>query len=150
MGMKKVLLISVLLGFMVTVTGASALTVENVSLSETGGMVVSSDAQATGGTSADAEVRSTIRTEGSNTRVRVDIQTEVDGVVEATSSERTFGTGRLEVRIPASSQTAEPVTANADISAEATTTTSSSRFLSAWENVKATLSRFYKLLFFFW
>ena len=102
--MKKVLLISALLAFALAARSANALTVENISVSDTGGGVsVSGEASASGSSDANASVQSIIRSEGSNTNVRVDIQTASDGQMYATSVERVLPAGqRMEVRTTSS------------------------------------------------
>ena len=149
-GMKNVLLISVLLTFMVTIRGAEALTVENVSISETGGLTVSSEAQATGTEGADAEVRSVIRTEGSNTRVRIDVKTTVDGEQNTTSVEKVLPTtGRLNVKAGTDLRTGEiagEADGQAELDIEASATSSSLLF----DRIANFLSRIFKFVFFFW
>src|SRR3989344_7522715 len=104
--MKKILLISALLAFALAARSANALTVENISVSDTvGGVSVSGEASASGSSDANASVQSVIRSEGSNTNVRVDIQTSSDGEEHATTVERTLdGRERLDVSTRASSE----------------------------------------------
>lgn len=147
--MKRLLLISVLLAFWGAPPSANALTVENIAVSATGGVVVSGGASASGSTSADTNVRSTIRTEGTNTHVRIDISTAEDGDVEATASERTLenvvGEGRFEVKV--SGMGSVDASVAAEVSASSTTT-STPGFMRAWANVKASFIKIYRLLFF--
>ncbi|MBI2612879.1 hypothetical protein HYW59_03680 [Candidatus Kaiserbacteria bacterium] len=144
--MKNILLISVLLAFVLTVRGADALTVENVSISETGGVTVSGEASASGTSSADADVRSFIRTEGSNTRVRVDVRTSEDGVVQATSTDTLLeGIRRLEVRV----NTENTESLSAEGSAEVSASSSPSRLTRAFQQIRASLARIFSFVFFF-
>lgn len=146
--MKNVLLISVLLAFILAVRGADAITVENVSVSETGGVKVSGEAHATGSSEADAEVRSFIRTEGSNTRVRVDIRTAEDGVVQVTSTDTVLeGVRRLEVRVD--TEDTQSVDAAAGTS-EVSTSSSPSRLTRAFDQMRASIARIFSFIFFFW
>jgi len=145
--MKTVLLISVALALLSAPLPANALTVENVSISETGGMTVSSEAHAEGSSDADAEVRSVIRTEGSNTRVRVDIRSAEDGVVQATSTDTVLeGIRRLEVRV----NTEETQSLSAIGTSEVSASSSPSRLTRAFEQIRASIGRIFDLLFFFW
>lgn len=147
--MKRLLLISVLLAFLGAPPAGNALTVENIAVSATGGIVVAGGASASGSTSADTGVKSIIRSEGTNTHVRIDISTSVDGDAEATTSERTLqnvvGEGRFEVRVP-SDENAEAHVAS-DVSASSTATSTPS-FFQAWANFKTTFIKIYRLLFF--
>ncbi len=147
--MKNVLLISVLLAFMLTIRGAAALTVENVSISETGGVTVSSGAHAEGSTEADAEMRSVIRTEGSNTRVRVDIQAHSDGVEYATSVSRTIRPEeRVEVRV-ATSSARVGLRVNAS-GVSGVSTTSVAALLPIFDRFSSFIAHVLDLVFFFW
>jgi hypothetical protein len=61
-----------------------------VSITETGGIVVSGEASAGGSSDAEASVQSVITSSGSNTNVRVDIKTAADGQEHATSVVKTI------------------------------------------------------------
>lgn len=146
--MKKVLLISVALAFLSAPTPANAYTIGNVSVSETGGVSVSNEVEASGSSEADASVRSVIRTEGSNTRVRVDIQAHSDGVEYATSVSRTIRPGeRMEVR--ASSSARVPLRVNAS-GVSGVSTTSAAALLPMFERFSSFIARALDLVFFFW
>lgn len=158
--MKRILLISVLLAFVAASRPANALTVENVVISDTGGGVsVSGAARASGGSEADADVQSVIRTEGGSTRVRIDVSAVADRDTKASTSEvlmtglrnpssvdGTVGSGRFEVRIMPPSAEIEAEVA-AEVSAS-TTSTSTPNFVRAWATFKASFVKFYRLLFF--
>lgn len=97
--MKKVRLISVALTLLFPVLSANALTVENGVVSVSGGTTVSGEVQSVGSTGAWAEVYNVVQSDGSNTNVQIDIQTNTDGIDYATSVSRTLNEGgRLEVR----------------------------------------------------
>src|SRR3989344_3436420 len=146
--MKKVLLISALLAFALAARSANALTVENISVSDTGGGVsVSGEASASGSSDANASVQSVIRSEGSNTNVRVNIQTASDGQMYATSVERTLRGGeRLDVSVGDSPRDGAEVELESEIPLEAEAPTDLSflfaGFASFFERIAS--------LFFFW
>lgn len=147
--MKKVLLISVVLAFLSAPTPANAYTIGNVSVSETGGVTVSNEVEASGSSEADASVRSVIRTEGSNTRVRVDIQAHSDGVEYATSVSRTIRPGeRMEARV-ATSSARVPLRVNAS-GVSGVSTTSVAALLPIFERFSSFIARALDLVFFFW
>src|SRR3989344_5067380 len=147
--MKKVLLISALLAFALAARSANALTVENISVSDTGGGVsVSGEASASGSSDANASVQSVIRSEGSNTNVRVDIQTTADGQVHATSVERTLqGRERLDVSTRASS---ENVGAETESEATIGSEESAGADLLLFDRLSVFLENIFNFVFFFW
>jgi len=126
-------------------------------VSATGGIVVSGEASSSGTMSADAGVKSVIRTEGSNTRVHVEVSASSDGGTEAMSSELqmsgfvnrssegTLGAGRFEVVVPRGG--AAEAKADEEVSISATST-SPTGFFSAWVSLKTSFTKLYSLLFF--
>ena len=146
--MKKVLLISALLAFALAARSANALTVENISVSDTGGGVsVSGEASASGSSDANASVQSIIRSEGSNTNVRVNIQTTSDGQTYATTVERTLeGRERLDVSVGDPPRGGAEVELESEVSLEAEAPAGLSflfaGFASFFERIAS--------LFFFW
>ena len=146
--MKKVLLISALLAFAIAASKANALTAENISVSDTGGGVsVSGEASASGSSDANASVQSIIRSEGSNTNVRVNIQTTSDGQTYATTVERTLeGRERLDVSVGDPPRGGAEVELESEVSLEAEAPAGLSflfaGFASFFERIAS--------LFFFW
>lgn len=123
--MKNVFVVSVALALLFPVLRASAITVENVSVSDTGGVSVSSEANATGSADAEASAHSIITSEGSNTRVRVELRTNTNGVTEEVSVDETLAPGeRMELRAGA------PAATDTDLVAQETEEASSSSELS--------------------
>jgi len=97
--MKNVFVVSVILTLLAPALSAHAITVENVSVSGTGGMVTSDQVQVYGSEDASAEIKNVIRSNGENSNVRIDIRTNADGVEHATSVSRVLEAGtRMEVR----------------------------------------------------
>lgn len=143
-------MISIALALALPAATANALTVENVSVSETGGITVSGEATASGSSDASAEVRSVIQGTGADTRVRVDIRTSAGGEEHATSVMRVIPRAdKVEMRIATSSEGAgfsvvEYDDENDDI--EAATTSPASIF----ESILESLTRILERLFFFW
>ncbi len=143
--MKRILLISALLAFLSAPPPANAYTVENMVVSETGG--VSERAHAEGSLEASAEVRSMIRTEGSNTRVRIDTRITEDGIMRATSSgQLQRGDSRVELRISPDEDQALRASSTLEVSAS----TSPSRLLQVIGQFRVSLERIFRLVFFFW
>lgn len=146
--MKNVLVISVLLAFLLPAPKANAYTIGSVGVSETGGISVSNEVEAFGSSEADASVRSIIRSDSSNTRVRIDIQTRSDGVEHATSVSRTIQRGeRVEVRIGTSSAGVEVQTEGSD---GLETPVAPGLPFPVFERLSNLLERIFNILFFFW
>ena len=139
----KATLTAISLMFFSMMSPAYAVTIENSVITETGGTVSADRVEAQGTSDASASVRSIIRTEGSNTNVRVDIRTEVDGTVYATSSERKGESGnRFEVRVAMPEKTGSN-------SPSVALATSTPRLTSVFDRFRASFASFFNFLFFF-
>ena len=152
--MKSVLLISSLLTIALATHPANALTSENISITETGGMTVSGDASASGSDDASAEVHSFIQSGGDNTRVRVEINTAADGQAYATSVERVIGEGtRMDVRAGVPSKNVDvEVEGEAKAEGEANMEVEAgevSNFL-LFDRLGSFLEKVFSFVFFFW
>ena len=131
------------LAFALPRPSANALTVENVSVSDTGGVSVSAGAEASGSSGADAEVRSMIRTEGSDTRVNIEVRTAADGEEHATSVERVLRPQeRLDARSDATSRAEVEASDDAAPSSVATP-------VRIFERITVAFARIFDFLFFF-
>lgn len=97
--MKNVFVVSVILTLLSPALTAHAITIENVSVSSTGGIVTSDQVQVYGSEDASAEIKNSIRSDGTNANVRIDIRTNSDDVEHATSVSRVLESEtRMEVR----------------------------------------------------
>ncbi len=77
--------ISIVLALALPTIPANAYSVENVGVSETGGdSAFSGQITVTGSSDASAEIRNIIRSNGENTRVRVDVRTKTDEDLQTT------------------------------------------------------------------
>lgn len=148
------LLISVALAFFASPLAANALTVENVSVSDTGGISVSAEAGASGSSEADASVSNSIRTEGSNTRVRVDVRTNTDGEERATSIIQTIPGGRVKVRVATSSENSGAGEVSGGVSArvsgDSEVFAAPTLSPAAFDRFSSFFTRVFNFLFFFW
>lgn len=98
--MKNARLISVALALVLSPLSVNALMVENISVSDTGGISVSGEASASGSADASASIRNVLRAGGSgNTRIEI---TSLHGAA-ATSVRKTIGPGeRFEITVATS------------------------------------------------
>lgn len=136
-----------MLAFALSSLKANALTVENVSVSETGGVSVSGEASASGTDDASAEVWSIIQGTESNARVHVDVRTSTNGEEETTSVTKTLESPeRVEVRIaPRARDETRSETGDSDDSAPSLV----SGFAFAPERLLSVFSRVFDFVFFF-
>ena len=154
--MKNILLISIAFMLFVPPSSTNALTVENISVSDTGGISTHSEAHSSGTSDASAEVRSIIEGSGSNADVHINIKTSEDGQEYATTVEKTVQAGKpIDVHIATSSG---GVRVESDVSAHiptlsyvavSATSTATSTFSSIIERFSAILAHIFNFVFFF-